>query len=102
MADYTLTTDQTGIYEIPIGAGSIVTVAVPADTAFKLSRFQVIVNSADTPVYVKPGTAVAVKDRTSAQVVSGSWLDLDPTWSDTGQTIALTCASDAIVSVART
>lgn len=102
MDSYTIEADQVGVYEILLTAGNITVVNIANRYGLLFNRVQVGVHDASMPIYVKLGNTVAVKDPESSVVTSGTWMDLQTGYADSGAaTIALISAADATVSVAR-
>lgn len=99
MADYTIAADNEGVYEITLDPGVVSTVTFAGtDTSVKC---EVTAHTAASPVYVRPGTTVTVKDPKSRVVPSGSWITFNVyDYADT-EKVALVCAGAATVSVAR-
>jgi hypothetical protein len=102
MADYTIASDQVGVYEIPLTAGNVTTVTVANRYGSLVNRVQVSVHDASMPVYARISRTVSVKDPNSSVVLAGTWLELQ-TGLDQEElsTVALISAADATVSVAR-
>lgn len=102
MADYTIATDQVGVYEIPLIAGNTTTVAITRRGGYISNTVQVAVHDASMPVYARVGSAVSIKDPASSVVLAGTWLDMRTPYGDNNDaTISLISAADATVSVAR-
>lgn len=101
MADYSIGAEQVGVYEIPLQAGSVVTVEVAHRYHPIQNRMQVSVHDASAPVYVKLGQAVTAKDPAASVVTAGTWMDLQAGLNGISSTIALVSADDATVSVSR-
>lgn len=95
MADYTIAPDEVGVYELPLTANTLLTVAV---TETWRGQVQVIAHTSAAPVYVRPGITVTVKDTRARVVPSGTWLDVN--CGTTGQ-VALISSGAATVSVTR-
>lgn len=100
--DLTLTATDRGVYETPLtpGAPTTITVeptgAVGGDGQPKLEQLEVIVHTADAPVYLRPGTTVTVQDPEARMIAPGSFLQYIE-----AETLTLVCAGNAVVSIAR-
>lgn len=99
MADYTIGTDDRGVYEIPLTAGVITTVQLAR--GITTTRVKVLVHSGTSPVYARPGTSVAVQDVKATVIPPFTWDDDVSEGIGGGATLALISADDAIVSVYR-
>jgi len=100
MADYQLSASNLGVYEIQLSSGNPTTVAVETDLDLLPNAIQVNVHDAASPVYVRFGTTVSIKDPAASVVNAGTWLTLPGQYGATN-TIALISASAATVSVTR-
>lgn len=99
MADYTVAADEQGVYEIALTANAPSTVTFAGTDASV--KVEIDVHTAASPVYVRPGTTVTVKDPKARVVPSGTWRDFNVyDWADT-EKVSLICAGAATVSVAR-
>ncbi|ROS62192.1 hypothetical protein EDF38_1295 [Frigoribacterium sp. PhB160] len=96
MADHVLAAPNKGLYEIDLPAETIVTVEVEPAGSEPVTDVEVLVHDADTPVYVRNGTAVDVQDPQAYLVPPGTSAAYVP-----ATTIALICASDSRVSLIR-
>jgi hypothetical protein len=100
MADYTIASDQVGVYEIPLTAGNVTTVTVKGQGYYITSSVQISVHDASMPVYARLGDNVTVKDPAASVVTTGTWLNIT-TGSGDDATVSIISAADATISVAR-
>jgi hypothetical protein len=100
MADYTLTTEANGIYEIPITANQTVTVDVAGRNSLYAFELQITVHSGNAPLYAKVGNTVEARDPHAQMFPAGSFGTIYGTETN-GGTIAFTSAAECIFSVAR-
>jgi hypothetical protein len=99
MADYTITNEAFGAYEIGLTANTPVTVQLETRNQYALTTAQVMVHTASSPIYVRSGTTVTTKDPRSTVALPGSWVDI-PVGYET-PTLSIISADDATVSVSK-
>jgi hypothetical protein len=100
MADYTIAADEIGAYEIKLTANTPVTIVFEAQAVRAGTTAHITVHDANTPVYARAGSTVTPRDPHAVMTDSGSWVGL-PVSDRDGGPVAIVCASDALVSVAR-
>lgn len=100
MADYTIDVDEQGVYEIPLTGGDITTVQFNNRAGYINNAVQINVHDASSPVYVRYGDTVDIRDPKASVVISGTWITLPDNWDD-NFTVAIISASAATVSVTR-
>jgi hypothetical protein len=96
MADYTLTPAQTGLYELALTADSVTRI----DVGSHFRAVQLIVHTAPSPVYVRLGSTITLKDPLADIALEGSWIELSVPYM-TPSTVSIISHSNAVVSVAR-
>jgi hypothetical protein len=92
MTDYTLATDEEGIYEMTLTANTPMTVALDSPSVMTL-----MTHTGTAPVYVRTGPAVVPRDRRATCVPVGTYADV-PGSSDL---FSFSSDSDATVSIMR-
>lgn len=97
MADYTITPDDQGAYEIPLAAGVEKTVEI---TLTGRPTVNVVHHSGDNPIYIGVNRAAVAADSGMRMLMPGSWLELTLSAQST-RTIHLISTGDAVVSVTR-
>ncbi len=101
MADYTIAAGDRGVYEIPLTAGTVVTVDVKPTTGQKVAgAVTVFVHSGNSPVYVRRGTTVTARDAAADMVPPFTVADLPLGVAGAG-VVAFVSASAAVISVCR-
>lgn len=98
MADYTLTPDDQGAYEIPLTANDEKTVTL--DMAGKPGAMAVH-HSGDSPIYIGIDRTAVITGSGMRMLMPGGWLEL-ALGSFTSRTVHLISAADAVVSITRT
>lgn len=98
MADYTLSPDDQGVYELQLPAGTEKTIAL---TMAGKPTVMAVHHTGDTPVYLGIDRAATPANPAMRMLVPGSWLELN-LGAHTTRTLHLITTADAVVSVART
>lgn len=98
MANTTIQPDEQGAYELHINAGDTLTVKVLGAAPTLYPRTQVLVHDSTLPVYARRGTKVQPRDPKAAIIATGTWAEIT---TGPSRTLALTCESDATISVAK-
>lgn len=98
MADYTITAEQTGSYQIALPAGEIVTVRIEWQYPSLGQQIRVFALAGSTPVFARPGTHVTVGDPMSMIVPISTWSDM---WFAENGDLALISDADATAAVSR-
>lgn len=101
MVDATISADQTGLYEQPLAANTIYVVALNGRYTNTAERVEII-NHGTTPLYIRVGTTVALRDPAARIIGPGNFLENVALPQTAAPTIAVISSTDSSFSISRT